>query len=190
MRTSPGSAMPALCRFFTRRSMRRRSYLSSAAAGFVARLDRNPAVVLASEATMTFELPIPENSRRDRDQNRDLYAINQANEGEIAALSCAIDAAPGSERDVLDDWRLVVIRARQSAEPAWIVLLGDAEQQRFILCTSEVLALDLGRGVARTRNSIYRLHNSGIGEPRILHLCAALHTWGVGNRLGALNIYY
>lgn len=125
-------------------------------------------------------------------RNRDRWQIGLATAAEIAALAGAVRAAPGEERDLLANWRLVAIRNRCMGK-AMIILLADAARIGMNWSTSLVKAVDFDRRLARTRNSVYALGGRGKGEPpllHLLHLCATLHAWGVGGALGAPVVFY
>lgn len=125
-------------------------------------------------------------------RNRDRWQIGLATATEVAALAGAVRAAPGEERDLLADWRLIAIRDRHVGN-AMLILLADAARAGTNWSTSLVKAVDFERGVARTRNSVYALADRGEGEPpllHLLHLCATLHAWGVGGALGAAQVFY
>lgn len=125
-------------------------------------------------------------------RNRDRWRIGLATAAEIAALTGAVRATPGEERDLLVNWRLVAIRNRCMGE-TMIILLANAARAGTNWSTSLVKAVDFKRRLARTRNSVYALGNRGEGEPpllHVLHLCATLHAWGVGAALGAAQIFY
>lgn len=125
-------------------------------------------------------------------RNRDRWQIGLATAAEIAALAGALHAAPGEEKDLLADWRLIAIRDRHVGD-ATLILLADAARAGTSWSTSLVKAVDFERRMARTRNSIYALGDRGQDEPpllHLLHLCATLHAWGVGATLGALKVFY
>lgn len=125
-------------------------------------------------------------------RNRERWQIGLATATETAALAGAVCAAPGEERDILADWRLIAIRDRHMGE-VMIVLLADAMRAGTNWSTSLVKTVDFDRRLARTRNSVYALADHGEGEPpllHLLHLCATLHAWGVGTSLGAPAIFY
>lgn len=126
-------------------------------------------------------------------RGRERFQIGLATPAEMATLAAIIDVAAGSEKDVLEDWRLVALRNLQSPCDAAFVLLGHATRQQMNLCTSDVVGLAVEHAVARTKHSIYRLGTAGSGEPptqHILHLCATLHMWGFGEEFGVPYVYY
>lgn len=91
----------------------------------------------------------------------------------------------------LDDWRAIYFAANYGEHRfERIHLLGDSLRRGLGgKISSPVLAIDLGSGLAVTRNgSVYRLcGGQGIGEPPAhqLHLVsAALWSWGHGVALG------
>jgi len=140
--------------------------------------------------TRPLELPIPRTLDAIVNRNRALCEIGLATPSEIDGLRGDIDAPAGAEKDVLTDWRFIAFRIRQHQTA--LVLLGDAERQSLILCTSEVQVASRDGARVRTRNSIYALARAGEGEPPVQHLlqlCATLHEWGLGRILGALEVW-
>lgn len=138
-----------------------------------------------------FDLPIPTTLDEVVTKNRELYEIRLATQDEIDALRGEIDAPTGAEKDVMCDWRLIAIRDRRQLI-AQLVLLGDVWGKPTIRCTSEVLVISPNKQRIRTRNSIYGLTRAGEGEPpqiHLLHLCSTLHGWGLGQILGAIEVW-
>lgn len=116
---------------------------------------------------------------------RDRANIGGAAEEEIAALATKIpDPGPRGVRDLIDDWRLIALRLDGRAA---LHLLGDSEVATPPWITSAVVGIDLEARLARTRNSLYRLGQSGIGEPPERHvrlLAYALIRQGAGPTFG------
>jgi hypothetical protein len=121
---------------------------------------------------------------------RDTVEIGLATGQEIASLAAVIDCAPGAEKEILLDWRLVAVR---ESGDLFITPLCDAARPRSTWGTSKIVGIDLGHDFLRTKNSIYRLGVQGDGElpvPHILTFCGLLHEWGAGETLGALPIFF
>lgn len=123
-------------------------------------------------------------------QDRERYLLAMAMDEDLALLAGEADGGP--IRDTLDDWRVVLLRDAQHGQAA-AFLVGESQRRGGRWGTSPILAIDLGRGRARTQNSIYGLGRRGIGEPplkHLLHVCALLHGWGIGDPLGVPHVSY
>lgn len=95
-------------------------------------------------------------------------------------------------KDEIDDWRFVTFDTKSGG--AQVTLLGHAKSRGIPWITSQVFAIDFGEGLVMTENSYYLLVGTqGVGEPpppHLLHVCFALHYWGLGKRLGVLEVFY
>jgi hypothetical protein len=139
-----------------------------------------------------FEDPTPASLDAIVRRHRDRIAIGLATLDEIAGRSGAVEQ--GEERDTIDAWRVISIRApaEQPGGPI-LVLLGQAVSKRHAWVTSDVRVLDVARGLCLTQNSLYRLVHPGEGEPPaddLRCLCAGLWEWGIGKIIDAPQFYY
>ena len=73
-------------------------------------------------------------------------------------------------------------------------LTGIHIAQDCVWGTSAIVAIDLNHGLALTKSgSIYQLGTKGEGEPEpaiLLHICAQFHSWGIGEKLGVMHVFY
>ena len=88
--------------------------------------------------------------------------------------------------ETFEEYRLAAIRWIARGETT-LHVLGLISSGK-VRTTSDVVALDLERGWARTKSgSLYHLIAEGAGQPAPLHIlafCTTLHSWGLGGALG------
>lgn len=88
-----------------------------------------------------------------------MFEIAIATNAELALR--AAEVRPGPAKDVLDDWRAIVIRPEIANDDVAILsmhLVGTARSRGRLVCTSQVMALDTSHGRVRTLNgSLYLL---------------------------------
>lgn len=121
--------------------------------------------------------------------NRDLALFRLATDQEVMHLHHEI--APRKPKDTLNDWRLIAFHLKQVNQTYFFMLGTSATSVPRI--TSDVEQIDLDRKLILTRNSLYSLGERGEGEPHFEHLmmvCSAFHTWGLGETLGMLEVFY
>ncbi|CAO3460767.1 hypothetical protein [Azospirillum argentinense] len=109
----------------------------------------------------------------------DRASLGPAAPDEVAALAATVDGAPAD--GLVEDWRFFALRVDlPSGRVTSLRLLGELDRQVWI--TSDVLAVDDGAGLVRTRSgSTYGLGSPGQGEApqsHLLHLRRAARAWG------------
>jgi hypothetical protein len=121
-------------------------------------------------------------------KNRDRAQIYLSTPGELAAL-----AAPGlivdrqaSIKGVLREWSFVTLKV---GRVPGVILMGHNVTVGQSWGTSVVAGI--ADDLVRTRSgSLYRVDGPSTDQPDLLHLCAMLWTWGVGESLGVPHIFY
>lgn len=125
-------------------------------------------------------------------QNREMAELRLATDAEISAIEKNIQSQD-LVKDAINGWRLISLYAKAS-KWSQVLLVGKSEKGSCPWVTSEVVAVDFGRGLAYTKSgSLYKLLNSGQGEPPaddLIRICAALHLWGSGTLLGVPHFFY
>lgn len=125
--------------------------------------------------------------RKNRDQLRLAFATQE----ELEALAADIPAT--NIRHTITRWQFIVMHLATSRGPAISVrLFGWAEEVRESWSTSHVTGVDLANGLVRTPNSVYRISGPRAmdDELNLLHVCASLHFWGLGEYFGVPHIFY
>lgn len=131
-------------------------------------------------------------------KNRHLARLYLATDDQIAGLSRIIPPVADNLRGAVSDWRLISYEATLPGKETTrhIHLLGDnARRGVGTKITSAVVGIDLGsRFVVTASGSLYRLiGNQGVGEPtmhQLLQVCGAMWSWGRGNVLGVMHVWY
>lgn len=125
--------------------------------------------------------------RKNRDQMRLAFATPE----EIQELSA--DVYETSVRHTLTRWQFVVMHVTHGGSPLKSVrLFGWADDIRESWSTSNVTEIDLSHGLVRTANSTYALAGPRATEEQLdlLHVCASLHQWRLGEHFGVPHIFY
>lgn len=125
-------------------------------------------------------------------ENREHVELLLSTEEEISTLVRPI-ANPPSLKDTIDDWRMISLVDKGQARTS-VLLLGNSQKNHSAWITSPVLEVDFDQMVVLTRSgSLYQLGSRGNGQPtrdQLIHVCATLHTWGLGEFLGAPHFFY
>lgn len=124
-------------------------------------------------------------------KNRDQLRLAIASQDELGALAADISATNG--RHTIIRWQFVVMHVTTNRGPATSLrLFGWAEEVRESWSTSNVTGIDLTNGLVRTANSVYRISGPRAmdDELDLLHVCASLHSWGLGEYFGVPHIFY
>jgi hypothetical protein len=128
--------------------------------------------------------------------NRDICVLRLADEQQLSAIAGEIWT--DRIKDEISNYRLVslILKDPEAIDPETVSvhLLGMCSAGHSWI-TSRVIVLDLERGYAATRSgSIYKLVGPlAHDEPdrcELIFLCAALNTWGIGERMGVPGFYY
>lgn len=125
-------------------------------------------------------------------KNRELIEMRLATEGEIQVLEKKIESTHHA-KDVIEDWRIVCLCEKKTN---WVqlTLLGNSTEHKSSWITSSIVSIDFEQKIVLTNSrSIYKLGKKGHGEPpaeHLMHVCAALHLWGMGTYLGAPEFFY
>jgi len=119
-------------------------------------------------------------------KNRNLFELGLSIIEDIQAIH--IEIQPGMPvKDVIDDWRLISFRDKRTGRNQ-VLLLGDSQKKGNSWITSSIVLIDLPQNIVVTKSmSVYKLGSQGNGEPprrHLIHVCAALHKWGLGAALG------
>lgn len=124
-------------------------------------------------------------------KNRNQMRLALATSEEIQEL--AADVPETHIRHSLSRWQFVVMHVTNGASPAKSVrLFGWADDIGESWSTSNVTGIDLSRGLVRTANSTYALAGPRATEEQLdlLHVCASLHQWRLGEHFGVPHIFY
>lgn len=122
---------------------------------------------------------------------KDLADIRLATPREIETLRG--DPGEGAIRGTISSWHVIAIENYGRFSSAFI--LGANASTGHGFHTSKIVALDEGRGLVRTLNSLYVLENQATGEvPTTLvwFVCAAFHKLDAasGHPLGIPEIFF
>ncbi len=124
-------------------------------------------------------------------KNQDQLRLALATQEELETLAADISAT--NVRHIITCWQFVAMHATTNRGPVMSVrLFGWAEEVRESWSTSDVTGVDLTNGLVRTANSIYRISGprAMVDELDLLHVCASLHSWGLGEHFGVPHIFY
>lgn len=109
-----------------------------------------------------------------------MLMITVASDDEIEAVEDDVDLI-GSPKDVLDDWRPVVVRVPPDDDPdgeptmtVALYLLGTTRKRGKLVLTSQVTALDLDRGRATTVSGSLYLLGERVEAPMPLGMVHAI----------------
>ncbi len=125
--------------------------------------------------------------RKNRDQMRLAFATPE----EIQELSA--DVSGTSVRHTLTRWQFVVMHVTQGGSPLRSVrLFGWADDIGESWSTSNVTGIDMSTGLVRTANSTYAIAGPRAPEAELdlLHVCASLHQWRLGEYFGVFHVFY
>lgn len=120
----------------------------------------------------------------------DQFQLALATADEISNLEAAVPES--TIRETLTNWQLVVLHAAKSdgtraisPRLVGVTLTGESWM------TSHVTALDSGRGLVQTANSVYRVLGPKCTEEELdyPYICATLHSWGLG-RFGVPHFFF
>jgi hypothetical protein len=99
----------------------------------------------------------------------------------------------GHVRHILTHWQIITLHVavgeQSQASPRLVGrVLGTGQSW----ATSHVVGVDLSNGLVRTSNSTYRIQGSQVSENELdlVHICAALNSWGLGQFLGVPEFFY
>jgi hypothetical protein len=128
-------------------------------------------------------------------KNRDKVSLRLAIADDFAALPPMVSSIDHQRlvRATINEWRMVCIVVSPELGGNKLILTGMHQAQGCTWCTSAIVSVDLENSLALTSNSIYQLGSKGEGEPDmhiLLHICHCLNSWGMGEYLGALPIFY
>jgi hypothetical protein len=125
-------------------------------------------------------------------KNREKFRLALATEDELAKLESNVPDA--SIRYTLRDWQVIMLHAtlEDGAKIASPRLVGIEVETGESWSTSHVISMDTDKSLVKTRNSLYRVVGSRVGEDKLdlLHICIALHQWGLGSFLGVPEFFY
>lgn len=145
-----------------------------------------------SELTKNISNLIPKSLDDIVRRNRELVELRLATRAEIQTLEKSIENLH-HEKDLIEDWRLICLSEKKSNR-VQLTLLGNSAENKSAWITSSIASIDFKQNIVLTNSgSIYKLGESGQGEPTTEHLmcvCAALHLWGMGTFLGAPEFFY
>lgn len=121
--------------------------------------------------------------RRNRDRARLYFSTPE----ELAALAACSDSVFGRHiKGVLRDWTLVTLNI---VDKPGVILLGYNTTVGQTWATSLVTGIAGNRVLTRS-GSLYQLDGPSSDDPDLLHLCAQIWNWGLGNYLGVPHIFY
>jgi hypothetical protein len=123
--------------------------------------------------------------------NRDQGRLSLASTAEFKAL--AVDLEAGCVRHTLSHWQIVVLHITMAGEiESSPLLVGRVLRTGQSWMTSHVRGIDLKRGLVKTANSLYRLEGERVGEEELdlIHICATLNYWGIGQHFGVPRFFY
>lgn len=124
-------------------------------------------------------------------ENRNELRLALATEAELKALETTIADAPVRHR--LVQWNVLVLHATaangQTSSPRLIGRVVDTGESWM---TSHVVGIDFEQGLVQTRSTLYGIMGTRAAEKDtdLLHICAALHRWGLGERFGVPHFVY
>lgn len=124
-------------------------------------------------------------------KNREQMRLALATAEEIQELSAEVSET--YVRHTLSRWQFVVMHVTNGASPAKSVrLFGWADDIGESWSTSNVTGIDLSHGLVRTANSTYAIAGPRATEAQLdlLHVCASLHQWRLGEYFGVPHIFY
>lgn len=134
---------------------------------------------------------IPQSLKDIVNKNCELLEIRLAHENEIFKLHRKIEYID-QPKERLSNWNLVILDFKQLNPVA--IILADKTRNGNPIRTSPIRGLDLGRGMAITRNnSIYQLDKKAHGEPclfQLILLCNFLYDGGLGEMFGVPLLNY
>jgi len=128
-------------------------------------------------------------------QHRDEVSIRLATVDDFLLLGRMVSSIEEQKlvKATINEWRIACIAVHPRLGGNKLILTGVHQAKGCTWCTSSILSVDFENGLVLTSNSLYRLGEMGEGEPDmhiLLHICYCLHSWGVGEYLGALSIFY
>jgi len=123
---------------------------------------------------------------------RDRFSLSWANENGFAEFPSVVTLMDGQKpvKATLNEWRIVCFTNPRRTS---YFLTGFKSSTDNPLATSEIKAVDFKQKIVLTNNSLYRLGTKGEGEADIhilLCICHCFHSWGMGNALGILPVFY
>ena len=143
----------------------------------------------------TLEDIIPKSLGEIITKNRDKVSLRLAAVEDFAALAPMVSSIDHQRpvRATINEWRIVCLVVSPELGGNKLIVSGMHQAQNCTWCTSAVVSVDFENNLVLTSNSIYQLGSKGEGEPDmhiLLHICHCLHSWGIGEYLGALPIFY
>lgn len=123
--------------------------------------------------------------------NRDTGRLGLASNAELRQLAISLDA--GAERHTLTHWQVIMLHITAAgASIASPRLVGRVRGSGESWITSHVTGVDLNNGLVQTANSLYRIEGERVGEDELdlIHICAALNTWGIGQHFGVPEFFF
>lgn len=148
-----------------------------------------------SDIGTTVEKLIPKSLDEIIRNHRDEVSLRLATAEDYASLPPMVSSIDRQRpvRATINEWRIVCIVLPPELGGNKLILSGMHQAQDCTWCTSSIVSVDFENNLVLTDNSLYRLGSKGEGEPGmhiLLHICHCLHSWGIGERLGALPIFY
>lgn len=123
--------------------------------------------------------------------NRDKLRLALATDEERKSLESVISETP--VRHTLTHWQILMLHATdnglQKTSPR---LIGRLQESGEPWITSNVTGIDVSKGLVQTANSTYQIDGTPANEEDIdlMHICASLHLWGLGQFFGVPHIFY
>lgn len=125
-------------------------------------------------------------------KHRDECKILMSTINDFASLAPMVSSMSEQKqvRATIDEYRIICLLAQNHK---LLFLTGIRRADCVPYMTSDVVSVDFANNFVLTKNSLYEIGSKGEGEPDfhiLLHICAVLHKWGVGNYYGIPHIFY
>ncbi len=126
--------------------------------------------------------------------HRDECQLTWATSEELERRKGDLQNADRAVRSTLCNWNVLMFRLiRQGWAMSAHFLVGTVQDSRQPWVTSAVEAVDLGAGLVKTKNSLYRIVGPRDPEPdmhTLIHICVWLHSRGLGPYFGVPGFFY
>lgn len=125
-------------------------------------------------------------------KHRDECSIRLSSEADFENLEPMVASMSVQKpiRATINEWRIICVLDK---DRKYLFLTGTLKANGHPYMTSDIVSVDLANNLVLTKNSLYQLGGKGDGEPRfhiLMHICAMLHSWGVGEYYDVPHVFY
>lgn len=118
--------------------------------------------------------------------NRDTAQLYFSTDYELNPLRGTVEFGPVTAR--VSNWAFITLHLKES-QVGFVYLVGFNQEERCSWMTSFVTGIDKGK-VTTKSGSLYELVGDSTLDVDLPYICATLHLWGLGPKLGVPHFFF